>query len=281
MRTRVFNKMTAKEVEDYLARGGNTIFVAVGVVEVHGAMPIDVEQIFPEGLALAMAEKADGLAMINLPYFFPGGTIVSNATVQVTVRQSIDYLMMLAHSLVAQGFRKIFFVDGHGPSSLYIDAMCRDFFQETKVHVCHLNGMALMANFHISAGGNFMDLDKLACGAYKLLHQEDYLPVDPDAEDPKDSGFGTPPSSEQKELSDALRPFGGKTSIYYGAPDQHGGGRPFRSVEERDAACQEGVKQIYAMVDRMDLERLKNAIDAYHIHVQKVMEAYPRLKGQY
>ena len=31
----------------------------------------------------------------------------------------------------------------------------------------------------------------------------------------------------------------------------------------------------------MDLERLKNAIDAYHIHVQKVMEAYPRLKGQY
>ena len=81
MRTRVFNKMTAKEVEEYLARGGNTIFVAVGVVEVHGAMPIDVEQIFPEGLALAMAEKADGLAMINLPYFFPGGTIVSNATV--------------------------------------------------------------------------------------------------------------------------------------------------------------------------------------------------------
>lgn len=71
------------------------------------------------------------------------------------------------------------------------------------------------------------------------------------------------------------------TSIYYGAPDQHGGGRPFRSVEERDAACQEGVKQIYAMVDRMDLEWLKNAIDAYHIHVQKVMEAYPRLKGQY
>ena len=117
------------------------------------------------------------------------------------MRQSIDYLMMLAHSLVAQGFRKIFFVDGHGPSSLYIDAMCRDFFQETKVHVCHLNGMALMANFHVSAGGNFMDLDKLACGAYKLLHQEDYLPVDPDAEDPKDSGFGTPPSPEQKELS--------------------------------------------------------------------------------
>jgi creatinine amidohydrolase len=48
MRTRIFNKMTAKEVEDYLARGGNTIFVGVGVIEVHGAMPIDAETIVPD-----------------------------------------------------------------------------------------------------------------------------------------------------------------------------------------------------------------------------------------
>lgn len=56
MRTRFFNKMTAKEVEDYLERGGNTIYVDVGVVEVHGASPVDVEQIMPEAYALAMAE---------------------------------------------------------------------------------------------------------------------------------------------------------------------------------------------------------------------------------
>lgn len=279
MRTRVFNKMTANEVEEYLARGGNTIFVAVGVVEVHGAMPIDVEEIFPEGLAIAMAEKADGLAMINLPYFFPGGTIVSSATVQVSVRESIDYLMMISRSLVAQGFRKIFFVDGHGPASLYIDAMCRDFFQETKIHVCHLNGMAIMANFH-EGSMDFSALDKLACGAYKILHQEDYLPVDPTAADPDDTGRGNG-DPVQKELTDALRPFGGKTSIYYAAPSLHGGGRPFRSIEERDSACNEGEKMIYQMVEKMDLERLKKAVDAYHTHIQSIMDAYPRLKGQY
>ena len=88
MRTRIFNKMTAKEVEDYLARGGDTIFVPVGVVECHSAMPIVVEQIVPEAYALLMAERADGLAMVNLPYFFPGGTVVSSSTVQVTVRQA-------------------------------------------------------------------------------------------------------------------------------------------------------------------------------------------------
>lgn len=88
MRTRIFNKMTAKEVEDYLTRGGDTIFVPVGVVECHSAMPIDVEQMVPEAYALLMAERADGLAMVNLPYFFPGGTVVSSSTVQVTVRQA-------------------------------------------------------------------------------------------------------------------------------------------------------------------------------------------------
>ena len=65
MRTRIFNKMTAKEVEDYLTRGGDTIFVPVGVVECHSAMPIDVEQMVPEAYALLMAERADGLAMVN------------------------------------------------------------------------------------------------------------------------------------------------------------------------------------------------------------------------
>ena len=81
MYTRVFNKMPADDIQAYLDRGGNTIFVAVGVVEVHGAMPVDVEQVFPEAFTLAMAEKADGLAMTNLPYYFPGGTIISPATV--------------------------------------------------------------------------------------------------------------------------------------------------------------------------------------------------------
>lgn len=73
MRTRILNKMTANEVENYLVQGGNTIFVAVGVVEMHGSLPLDVETVIPEAYAVTMAEKADGLALINLPYFSRAG----------------------------------------------------------------------------------------------------------------------------------------------------------------------------------------------------------------
>ena len=280
MRTRIFNKMTAQEVEDYLARGGNTIFVGVGVIEVHGAMPIDAETIMPEAYALAMAEKADGLAMINLPYMFPGGTIVSNATVQVTVRQSIDFLMMIGRSLVAQGFRKIFFISGHNPADLYIDAMCRDFFQETKIHCCHLKPG--MFGRDMSKPFSFGDSPWIysGYGAYKIMGQMEYLPIDPDAPDPE-TRMGQEVSPIQRELSAALRPFGGKTSIYYSSSKEHGGGRAFRSEEERLEVCTRGEQEIRDKVAKMDLERLKNAIDAYHAHVRQIMKEHPRLAGQY
>ncbi len=285
MRTRIFNKMTANEVEAYLARGGNTIYVGVGVVEVHGASPIDVEQIGPEAYAVAMAEATDGLAMINLPYFFPGGTIVSPATVQVSVRESIDFLMMLSRTLVAQGFRKIFYISGHGPAKLYIDAMCRDFFQESKIHVCHLNSMIFGRNFGEKAADGKPDFSKLefmTAGAYKILHQEQYLPVDPEAKDPEFS-FSAPMDPRMQELCDAIKPLGGSASMYYSNDNQHGAGRPYRSIEERDEACRKGEQLIREEVERMKpaLVRLQNAIDHYHEYVQEQIKVHPRFGGKY
>ncbi len=241
-------------------------------------MPIDAETIVPEAYALAMAEKADGLAMINLPYMFPGGTIVSNATVQVTVRQSIDFLMMIGRSLVAQGFRKIFFVSCHNPSDLYIDAVCRDFFQETKIHVCHLKPSMFgrpSGPFDFKSAPKSYSL----YGAYKMLGQMELLPIDPDAVE--EYSWGATVDAAQKELTEALRPFGGKTSIYYSDPNQHGGGRAFHSEQERLEACIKGEQEIREKVDKMDLERLKNAIDAYHVRVQEIIREHPRLAGQY
>jgi len=276
MRTRIFNKMMAMEVEDYLARGGNTMYVGVGVTEVHGALPIDCETILPEAFALEMAEQSDGLALINLPYFFPGGTIISNATIQVSVRDSIDYLMTLSRSLLSQGFKKIFFVSGHGPASLYIDAMCRDFFQETKIHVCHINLMGVFQNYGPKESDPMGLLDKMVFGAYKKMKQMEFLAVDPDATE-----IPRPPREENSpliNLQKALRPLGSRASIYFSALEQHGGGKPFASEAERLAACEAGEKMIFDTVSRMDLEGLKEAIDGYHVYVQSVVEKFPRIK---
>ncbi len=282
MRTRILNKMLASEVEAYLARGGNTIFVGVGVVEVHGGMPVDIEQIVPEALALAMAEEYDGLALINLPYNFPGGTIVSNATVQMSVRDSIDYLMKICHSLVAQGFKKIFMLAAHMPAPLYIDAMVRDFFQETKVMVCDVNMMKPMMSYKDENGQpyGFGILHAMAYGAYKMLHQEDYLPIDPNGRPiPEELTVQDP---RMIRLTNAARACGANACIIFGKPEEHGGTEaPFKSIEERDAACAKGEKIIRGVVKTVPIPELQAALDDYEGYIKDMQEKYPRLKGIY
>ncbi len=56
MNTHILNKMRNSEVEDYLNRGRDTIFIPVGTVELHGDLPLDCEAIYVEAIAERMAE---------------------------------------------------------------------------------------------------------------------------------------------------------------------------------------------------------------------------------
>ena len=75
-----------------------------------------------------------------------------------------------------------------------------------------------------------------------------------------------------------LAPLGGRPSIYFESPEQHGGGKPFASVEERTQACAEGEKLLHEMIAGLDLEGLKSALDEYHKYVAGLVEKYPRIK---
>lgn len=278
MRTRIFNKMTAREVEAYLARGGDTIYLATGVLEVHGDMPIDCETIIPEAFAVKLAEKTDGLAMINLPIFYPGGTVISNATVHISIAQSMEYLHIVCKSLVDQGFRRIYLLTSHAPSMLTVPAFCRDFFEQTLVHPCHI-GVAMMmgeyAKKNPAAGNPFALLDKVCFGAYELMGQKQFLPLDPDAEQPVIER--KPQEPALRNLSDLLNPLGGRVSIIFSDPNEHGGGRIFKSEAERDAACAEGAQLICDIVDSLEVEALNESLAAYQAYVHDLAEKFPRL----
>ena len=267
--------MTHNEVHAYLDRGGNTIYIGMGAVEVHGAMPIDCEVILPEAIALEMAEQSDGLAMINLPYTYAGGTVISNATVKMSVKDGMEHLRLILYSLVEQGFRKIIFVSAHVPARITLDALCRDFFDDTKIHVCHISAMGMTMNRE--KGRSF---DKMIYGAYHKLGQMEFLPVDPDAEPiqpPKRQG--PPPWTN---LSRRLKALGGNLSLIYEFPEDHFGGKPFASEEERRAACEEGLRQIHEAVSEIDLKGLLDAIDEYHDYVWNVaLPKYPRVGKKY
>jgi creatinine amidohydrolase len=149
MRTRVYNKMTAQEVQDYLDRGGDTMFVGIGVVEVHGACPIDCETAVPEAVAMAMAEQADGLAMIQSSLFLSGWNSDQQLpTVHITIRDGIDYLMKIARSLVLRAFGDCTSSVGMALQQQTINAFCREFFEETLIHPCHIGLINALVHVH-------------------------------------------------------------------------------------------------------------------------------------
>ena len=271
MRTRIFNKMTAQEVEDYLARGGDTMFIAVGVVECHGTLPIDCEAIVPEAYAKLLAEKADGLAMINLPYFYPGATVISNAAVHVTIRDGMDYLNKICHSLVDQGFKRLFLISGHGPAVMTINPFCRDFFEETLIHPCHLMHLPQVAG--VKADYRF---GEIMYGAYKSMGQMDYLPVDLDGEEELAARVEEDPALTR--FTRLYRSYGGYVARIYSDPRQHGGGKVFRTKEELLEYCVKGEAQMHEIVDKCNIIELKEALGRYQDYVQEMYQKYPRIK---
>ena len=55
------------------------------VLQKHMGVPLDAETVLAEAVALKMAEETNGLVLHNLPYFFPGGTVIARGTVQMSV----------------------------------------------------------------------------------------------------------------------------------------------------------------------------------------------------
>ena len=281
MRTRIYNKMTTPEVEEYLARGGDTMFIAVGVTECHGNMPIDCETIGPEANALLLAEKADGLAMINLPYFYPGGTVISNATVHFSIQDGINYLRKICLSLVDQGFKRLFFVSGHGPAATMLNPFIRDFFEETLIHPCsitNINGQPRVWDRSAPRDPEaFKKMSYATYGAYKIMNQMEYLPVDPNyVPDENERGPQDPIMSKFAGLA---RNFGGVASLVFSDPNQHAGGMVFRSEEERLAICTEGEAYLREQVANSPICELKEALGEYQDYVQRVYAKIPRIKN--
>jgi creatinine amidohydrolase len=171
--TRFLSKLTNGEVEEYLNRN-DIIYVPVGVTETHGALPLDAETVLAEAIALKMAEESDGLVLQNLPYFFPGGTIVGRGTIQMSIKEGMSYLDKIAKSLLIQGFRRQVYITSHGPTHMTVSGMVRDFFDETKVPILYMDVLKAgeAANFNLMEAFHDMSI-----GAYKLLGRLEDVPL--------------------------------------------------------------------------------------------------------
>jgi creatinine amidohydrolase len=259
MRTRDITRLSQFEIANYLKRN-NAIFVPVGSVEGNGASPSDKDYASALAVAMKMAEAADGLFAPNLSYFYAGSTITSEATVNISLSESREYLKHLAKSFLRQGFRtQVWVVSGHGPAPLFVGSMVREFFDETHVPILAIDAADI-------ARKQNRDREKMAYGTYSLLHRLEDMPLAADVPNipmkPGGVAADNPGLATLSKLG-----YSGSLTLGFWWPDPNGHGYSNTNLpktsEERAAWGKQGEAEIDALVRGMDVPAMVTALKSH------------------
>lgn len=249
MRTRVFDAMTNAEITDYL-RHNDLIFLPVGVVEMHGEMPLGCEHVLPLAFAIRMAEIADGLVLPHLAYFYAGATAIGRGTISVSPSEGAAYLKAVCCSLCRQGFRRQVLLSAHGPAHLTLSHAAREVFEQTKCAVIYLD---LVKHF------GDLDFNQLLWGAYHLLGRLDEIPTE------------QKPSARAPFPEAVARLHQAKVEAgYYFSDETHHGWWPDHplSPQERIARAEEGARAIDTVLEAIDPRSLAEDMKSLDKFVQ-------------
>ena len=267
MRTRILGKMLNSEVQEYLQHN-DIIIVPVGTTEMHGGFPLDCETVISEAYALKMAEACDGLVLTGLPYFYAGATASGRGTVQVTVRQGIDYLGALARSLLRLGFKRQVYISFHGPAHMTICPMIRDFYDETGVPILYMDAMMHM-NKCKDLFTSFLAFHDITVGAYKIMNRLDDVPLV--------TGYDhkNPQSCAPFQDLFSLGYQSAAVGYCFGENGDHMATPDIPDIETRNAKAEVGADLICKMVERMNMPHVVEQLRKLEAYGLENEQKYP------
>ena len=267
MRTRILGKMLNSEAQEYL-KNNDIIIVPVGTTEMHGGVPLDCETVISEAYAVKMAEACDGLVLTGLPYFYAGATASGRGTVQVSVRQGIDYLGAIARSLLRLGFKRQIYISFHGPAHMTICPMVRDFYDETGVPILYMDAMMHM-NKCKDLFTSFLAFHDITVGAYKIMNRLDDVPLV--------KGFSDPVPQSCAPFNDlfALGYQSAAVGYCFGKNSDHMPTPDIPDLDTRDQMADNGEKLICAMVERMNMAHVVEQLQKLEVYGHQNEANYP------
>ena len=272
MRTRVLTSLTNVEVEQYLKRN-DVIFIPVGATEVHGGFPVDCEYVSPLAMAIKMAEKADGLVLPFLSYFYPGATQVGPGTVESSAIEGAEYLKIIARSLLRQGFKTQIYITGHGPSYGFMSPFIFDFLDETHVPVLWIDQSKLMPT--IEGKQDMSSFNTILYGAYSIVGRLNDIPLSFEGIDlPKDykpnGENGTPTAAAN------LMPLNKTQSVqwYYESPFDHGGVPQSITAMQREQWAKEGIVLMDKMIEDININSIVNDLKDHQKYIEETVKKY-------
>jgi creatinine amidohydrolase len=136
--SRDLDALSWKAVEGYLAEAGDrsVAFVPVGAVEAHGEhAPLGTDHFIAGEIARRLAERANGLVFPRLPLgVLDVGYVFDHLAGSVGVRAEtlIAVATDVGTQLARGGFRRVVFVNGHGPNAAPLTLATFNVHRETQ-----------------------------------------------------------------------------------------------------------------------------------------------------
>jgi len=278
MRTRILPKMLNSEVQEYLKRN-DIIIVPVGTVEMHGGLPLDVETVVSEAIGLKMAEACDGLVLTGLPYFYAGATASGRGTVQVSIRDGIDYLGAIARSLLRLGFKRQIYISLHGPAHMTVSPMVRDFYDETGVPILYMDMNMQMFNnardlfqtdkMQTDIKGFMKMLDSMFVGGYQIMGRLEDVPLTTE--------FDETPRQSCAQFDDLfnLAYQSGAIGYCFGENSDHAPTTAIPDEKTRKQMADEGQAFIEKLVERINVPHVVEQMQKLEAYGLENEEKYP------
>lgn len=115
MRSRWLDELTTVELQDYFKAGGNTAFLPVGAVEMHGPhQPIGTDTMIAKAFSLLLAERTDGIVLPEFAYTWAGATDGFPGTVSTPPETVQQFVTCILERVWRMGFRRIAVISVHG-----------------------------------------------------------------------------------------------------------------------------------------------------------------------
>jgi creatinine amidohydrolase/Fe(II)-dependent formamide hydrolase-like protein len=140
LRSRFIEELTSPEVAAWMKAGGNTAFLPVGALEMHGPhMPNGTDIIIARGVAQRLAEECNGLVFPDLTYSWAGATEGFAGTISIPpelVMKTVTWILVKMH---AQGFRRLVVVSIHGGNNAQLTLCVRRIYETHGIVAQYLN----------------------------------------------------------------------------------------------------------------------------------------------
>jgi creatinine amidohydrolase len=138
--TREMNLINWMEFAEFVPEKIETVLLPVGTLEPHGVIPNGSDNLAPEAMAKAIAEKVNAMIAPTLNYGVTGSMAGYPGTFAISEESYRGFLGDIIHGMAKNKFKNIIILNGHGgPQTPILQSVAGELSQQLRVRILVIN----------------------------------------------------------------------------------------------------------------------------------------------